>query len=169
MIVFDLGASGQRLILEAPVVQHLEAHRQLTLRHREAGGQLFAAFVDDSIVVKKATGPRRRDRRTRTSYQPDRKAEQEEILEHHRRGLHYVGDWHTHPVPRPSPSHLDYRSIQASVRQSTHELNGFVLIIVGALPAPAGLHVSINDGNEAFVLSASGSPALLDMQPFRPI
>jgi integrative and conjugative element protein (TIGR02256 family) len=165
VIIFDLGASGQRLILEAPVVQHLEAHRQVTLRDREAGGQLFAAFVDDSIVVKEATGPRRRDHRTRTSYRPDRKAEQEEILEHHRRGQHYVGDWHTHPVPRPSPSHLDYRSIQASVRESTHHLKGFVLIIVGTLPAPQGLHVSINDGKEAFALSVSGRPALLDAQP----
>jgi hypothetical protein len=65
VIVFDLGASGQRLILEVPVLQHLEAHRQLTVRHREAGGQLFAAFSDDSIVIKEATGPRRSDHRTK--------------------------------------------------------------------------------------------------------
>jgi integrative and conjugative element protein (TIGR02256 family) len=149
VIVFDLGASGQRLILEAPVIEHLEGHRQLTSRHREAGGQLFATFSNDTIIIKEATGPRRSDYRTRTSYRPDRKAEQQEILEHHRRGLNYVGDWHTHPSPRPLPSHLDYQSIQASVRQSVHQLDGFVLIVVGTVRAPEGLHVSVNDGNRA--------------------
>lgn len=156
VIVFDLGASGQRLIVETPVVEHLEAHRQLTPRHREAGGQLFATFSDDSIIIKEATGPRRSDHRTRTSYRPDRKAEQQEILERHRRGLHYVGDWHTHPSPRPSPSYLDYRSIQASVRESAHQLHGFVLIVVGTICAPDGLHVSVNDGNRAFTISVPG-------------
>ncbi len=155
MIVFDLGASGQRLVLEASVVEHLEAHRQLTPRRREAGGQLFATFSDDSIILKEATGPRPNDHRTRTSYRPDRKAEQREILERHGRGLHYVGDWHTHPSPRPSPSDLDYRSIQDSVRRSTHQLDGFVLIVVGTLRAPEGLHVSVNDGNRTLTLSVS--------------
>lgn len=155
MIVFDLGASGQRLILEASVVRHLKAHRQLTPRHREAGGQLFATFSNNSIIIKEATGPRRSDHRTRTSYRPDRKAEQQEILERHRRGLHYVGDWHTHPSPRPTPSDLDYQSIQASVRQSAHQLGGFVLIVAGTLRAPAGFHVSVNNGDGAFALSLS--------------
>jgi hypothetical protein len=77
VIVFDLGASGQHLILEASVVEPLEAHRQLTPQDREAGGQLFAAFSGDSISIKEATGPRRTDHRTRTSYRTDRKAEQQ--------------------------------------------------------------------------------------------
>lgn len=155
VIVFDLGASGQRLILEASVVEHFEAHRQLTPQDREAGGQLFAAFSGDSISIKEATGPRRTDHRTRTSYRADRKAEQQEILERHRRGLHFVGDWHTHPSPRPSPSDLDYRSIQDSVRRSAHELQGFVLIVVGTLRGSDGLHVSMNDGDRTFVLHVS--------------
>jgi len=157
VIVFDLGASGQRLILDAPVVEHLESHRQLTRRHREAGGQLFATFSGDTIIVKEATGPRRSDHRARTSYRPDRKAEQQEILERHRRGLHYVGDWHTHPSPQPLPSYLDYRSIQASVRQSAHQLDGFVLIVVGTLRAPDGLHISVNNRNGAFTLNVSAT------------
>jgi hypothetical protein len=53
------------------------------------------------------------------------------------------------------PSGLDYLSIQHSVRASRHQLNGFVLIVVGTLAAPDGLHVSVNDGRRAFVLSVS--------------
>jgi len=156
VIEFDLGASVQRLLLETSVVQHLEAHRQLSPQHREAGGQLFATFSGNDVVIREATGPRRTDHRTRTSYRPDRRAEQQEILERHNRGLHYVGDWHTHPSPQPTPSNLDYLSIQDTVRASAHQLNGFVLIVVGTLHAPEGLHASVNDGNRAFALSVSG-------------
>ncbi len=159
MIAFELGTSGDRVIIEAPVVAHLEANRQLRAQHREAGGQLFAVFLDGSVIIKEATGPRTTDRRTRTSYRPDRKAEQQEILERHSRGLHYVGDWHTHPSPRPSPSDLDYRSIQDSVRQSAHQLDGFVLIVVGTRCAPEGIHVSVNDENRTFTLLQVCPPA----------
>jgi integrative and conjugative element protein (TIGR02256 family) len=162
VIVFDLGASGQRLILDVPVVQHLEAHRQFTSRHREAGGQLFATFSGGDVAIREATGPRRTDLRTRTSYRPDRRAEQQEILERHARGLHYVGDWHTHPSPRPLPSGLDYLSIQQAVRASNHQLNGFVLIVVGTLAAPDGFHVSVNEGSRAFVLSVSEAVRWID-------
>jgi integrative and conjugative element protein (TIGR02256 family) len=153
VITFALGISGEHLILEPSVIDHLQANRQLSSRDREAGGQLFADFLDSSVFIKEATGPRPTDRRTRTSYRADRKAEQEEILDRHGRGLHFVGDWHTHPSPRPSPSGQDYQSIQDSVRRSAHQLQGFLLIVVGTLPAPEGLHVSIHDGNRAFVLT----------------
>lgn len=166
VIVFELGASGQHLVLETPVIAHLEAHRQVTAQHREAGGQLFPVFSDGSVIVKEATGPRPTDRRTRTSYRPDRKAEQQEILGRHSRGLHYVGDWHTHPSSRPSPSDVDHCSIQDSFRRSTHSLHGFVLIVVGTLRGPRGLHVSVNDGNWAITLSAS--PILSPAQNPRP-
>jgi integrative and conjugative element protein (TIGR02256 family) len=94
------------------------------------------------------------------SYRPDRRAEQKEIRERHTRGLHYVGDWHTHPSPKPTPSSLDYLSMQDMVRASAHRLNGFVLIVVGTLSAPEGLHVSVNDGNRAFVLGGAACAAV---------
>ena len=152
VIVFDLGASEQSLILETSVVEHLEAHRQLAPQHPEAGGQLFAMFSGNDIVIKEATGPRRTDHRSRTSYRPNRTAEQREIVERHHRGLHYVGDWHTHPSAQPTPSDLDYRSIQETVRASAHQLNGFVLIVVGTKRAPEGLHVSVNTTSQAIQL-----------------
>jgi integrative and conjugative element protein (TIGR02256 family) len=96
-------------------------------------------------VVEEATGPRPTDRRTRTSYVPDRAAEQREIDSRYAGGLHYVGDWHTHPEMFPSPSCLDIASISESVRKSIHALNGFVLMIVGQAEPPNGLFVSAHD------------------------
>jgi hypothetical protein len=60
------------------------------------------------------------------------------------------------------PSSLDYLSIQHAVRASRHQLNGFVLIVVGMLAAPDGFHVSVNDGSRAFVLGVSEAVQRMD-------
>lgn len=163
MIALPIGQSGQSLQLSDSVLAHFHRHRQTRCYHREAGGQLFATLDQSNIVIAAATGPRMSDRRSRYSYIPDRMTEREEIIEHHNRGMFFIGDWHTHPerIPRPSP--LDEASIRECFRESTHALNGFILIIVGTSELPEGLHVSIHDSRDSFVLH-SYSPALKQMQ-----
>jgi integrative and conjugative element protein (TIGR02256 family) len=160
VITFDVGAPSRYLILESSVVRHLESHRQLATEDREAGGQLFATFSDGDVIIREASGPRPTDHRTRTSYCADRKAEQNEILERHERGLHYVGDWHTHPSRTPRPSHLDYLSIRETFRRSTHRLDGFILMVVGTLPRLKGLHVSVNTADQTVRLQRTGNRKL---------
>lgn len=155
IIEYPIGTSGQSVVLTDPVVDFLRRHRQLRWYQHESGGQLFARFECNRVLVEEATGPRRTDRRTRASYVPDRRAEQVEILERHARGLHYVGDWHTHPEPHPSASSLDARSMAECVAKSTHQLHGFLLVIVGQDEPPAGLHVSIHDRNAGYALGSS--------------
>jgi len=158
MLEYAIGSSGQVLVLSKEVVQKFRRYRQKRWYQREAGGQLFARLSASRIVVEEATGPRRTDRRTRTSYIPDRVAEQREIDIHHASGLHYIGDWHTHPETFPSPSGLDIASISESAQKSTHRLNGFVLVIVGQAEPPGGLVVSAHDRRGGFVtLNASAS------------
>lgn len=123
-------------------------------RQREAGGQLFARFDGFRIIVEEATGPRRSDRRTRTSYVPSRLAEQREINSRYERGLHYIGDWHTHPEKIPSPSLIDMRSIDDCVAKSEHSLNGFILIVVGTVEPPDGFHTALHDGVQNIELKA---------------
>ena len=45
MITFTLGAAGQRLILEPSVIDHLEAHRQLSPRDVEDSIAGWAVFI----------------------------------------------------------------------------------------------------------------------------
>jgi integrative and conjugative element protein (TIGR02256 family) len=152
MIVFPIGTSGQRLVFSSAVVGHFRNHRQLRWWHREAGGQLFARFAMPDIVIEKATGPRRSDWRTRYSYRPNRRAEQREFRAHYARGLHFVGDWHTHPESIPRPSSRDQRSMQEMVTRSAHALNGFVLVIVGQEDLPGGVFVALVDHDRAIKL-----------------
>lgn len=157
MIEYPIGKSGWKLILSDAVLQHFTKHRQTRWYHREAGGQLFARFLDGNLEVVEATGPRMTDHRGRYHYIPDRTAEQAEIDERFSRGLNFVGDWHTHPEDRPSPSSRDETSIAETMVKSSHALNGLLLIIVGRRSALGSLHVAISDGIAQYELQPAGT------------
>lgn len=148
MMTFPVGTSGELIELTDQVIVHLERHRQTRWWHCEAGGLLFASIVGKTIKVEVATGPRPTDRRTPLSYWPDRLAEQAEIDDHFERGLHYVGDWHSHPQKFPRPSARDERTMQSRVKLSAHQLNGILFAIIGQAPLPQGLTLMLHDGEE---------------------
>jgi len=152
MMIYPIAASGQRLIFTRPVLNHFTKHRQSRWWSREAGGQLFARLELPDIIVEDATGPRSCDWRTRFSYRPSRAAEQQEIRSRYVRGLHFVGDWHTHPEDIPRASHLDIASMQDTVSKSAHSLNGFVMVIVGTGNLLQALAVALCDGKSTFFL-----------------
>ena len=149
MITVPLTAEGASLVLSDAVVEHFTLHQQVRRDQAEAGGQLFARITRYEIFVEEATGPRPTDRRGRTHYTPDRQAERREILERFALGLHYVGDWHTHPERVPTPSHVDRFTISDCSRRSNHKLACFLLIVVGNGSFPECLHFSLHDGSSA--------------------
>ena len=126
----------------------MEQNQQFKPRDTEAGGQLFGRLIDNRLSVELATGPRPTDIRTRYSYKPDRRAEQAEIDRYHREGLLFLGDWHSHPEPQPSPSHQDLQSIREAFKESTHHLNGLLLAIAGTQELPSGLYVAVHNDRE---------------------
>src|SRR5262245_52236407 len=99
-------------------IKVFDRHRQRRFWSKEAGGQLFGSVDGAAWSVTEATGVRRNDIRTIFGFRPDRHAERAEIDEYYAKGLHYLGDWHTHPehLPRPSPTDVD--SMQEMVRAS---------------------------------------------------
>ncbi len=144
------------------VLKHFQKHQQKRMDSVEAGGQLFARLSLKEVVIERATGPRRSDFRTRSLYIPDRSAEQREIDLWHRKRLHYVGDWHTHPELMPRPSSSDSDSIRDSFVRSKHSLHGFLLVIVGTAGFPLGLYVSLNDAKNQLILVPRASVVLAE-------
>ena len=63
-----------------------------------------------------------------------------------RGGLHFIGEWHTHPEPHPTPSKLDSNSARDSFRKSKHQLNLFVSIVVGNAQDVLELWVGVHGG-----------------------
>lgn len=146
MITVPLSAEGANLVLSDTVVEHFALHQQVRQDQPEAGGQLFARITRYEIFIEEATGPRPTDQRGRMHYTPDRQAERKEIRERFALGLHYVGDWHTHPERVPIPSPIDRFTISDCSRRSTHKLAGFLLIVVGNGSFPECLNISLNHG-----------------------
>lgn len=156
MIVFGLG--HQEYVLADSVVARFDRYRQTGLR-LEAGGQLFGTFQGTTVRVERATGPRRTDKRRRDSFVPNRRAERREIARLYRQGLHYVGDWHTHPQHTPAPSRTDIDSLCETFGQSRHDLVAFMLVIVGLDLEPSNLYVGLCNGERMTRLHYEGTTA----------
>lgn len=135
-LVFKLPGEMGELAVSPAALDHLLRHRQHHRWNAEAGGQLFATVAHGVVSIETATGPHIGDRRARFSFVPNRHSERQEIAAMHARGLHYVGDWHTHPEANPMPSDIDCGSMSETVAKSGHELAGLLLIVVGTGDAP---------------------------------
>lgn len=132
--------------LGATCLATLDANRQRTRFHREIGGQLFAQFVDGSLVVERATCVK--GVRSRFLFLPHRGEEQREIDALFRQGLHYVGDWHTHPEGTPTPSGSDRTKMLEIFQQSKHQLPYMLMAIAGLEAFPDGLFLGAVEADQ---------------------
>jgi integrative and conjugative element protein (TIGR02256 family) len=151
-LAYRVGQSGETLILTADVAAHLSANRQLKWWQSESCGLLFALIEGREIVVCDATGPYPRAWRARFGCAIDPVRAQQEIDDRHPSGLHYIGEWHSHPEPVPNPSGRDEATMKSRVTESSHALNGFIFMIVGQADLPLGLTVLLHDGSRSFTL-----------------
>lgn len=156
-IVFEL-RNNRVLHIASSVINYLADHRQLDSEKSEGGGQVFAKIDGECISVRKVSGPYPMDRRARFSFEPDKEIQAKDIRSFFRKGLHYVGDWHTHPERIPKPSSTDINSMQDSFRRSKHNLDSFILMIVGTDEIYLGLY---NDREWVKLEPAKGSLKLL--------
>lgn len=140
---YTVSPGGPAIVLTEQVITTFDDFRQRSRRDKEAGGQLFAKFAGTDTIIMEATGPTLLDRRHRTGFEPNQWLQRREIRRKRGLGLHFIGDWHTHPESIPRPSYVDLQNMQECFLRSTHELANFVLIIVGTATGSAGLYVAL--------------------------
>lgn len=150
---FDTGRGKEILRVEGEVLSKIAHYRQTQVRAPESGGMLFARIEAGCVRIVHATEPNGEDKRSRFSFTPALKRQQAVIESQFKAGLHFVGEWHTHPEPSPTPSGLDLNSMNECFRKSTHQLKGLVMLIVGTSTAPDGLWVSLHDADSYRQLS----------------
>lgn len=120
-----------RLLMPGAVVNELDLFKQIRTDQFEAGGILLGLRRGPHLEVVAATQPMRGDKRTRTSFlrrDPEHFRIAEKIWRNSGGTIGYIGEWHTHPEPRPTPSGIDtsqWRRILFAEQQQT------VFIIVG--------------------------------------
>lgn len=121
---------GNLVVIMSDVVQLFKKHQQLLPTTPESAGVLIGERRGKHIVITDISVPGKGDICSR--YQVDRKGEhhQQKVDESFIRSnktKHYLGEWHTHPEKRPSPSSLDYKS-WSKIHINNESV---VLIIVG--------------------------------------
>lgn len=132
-------------VLTDAVVRTFSDSRQQLAHQPEVGGQLFGTFQGNEVMVEVATVTPPRAGKWRHFFHPDRGREQRDIEAQFAADRHYVGDWHTHPEARPTPSSKDLSTMRDCFAKSKHELTAFLQVIVGLQDGPTGLWVGVHN------------------------
>lgn len=140
-VVGHLDENYQVLRISPPALQHVNRHIQSTPLATEAGGQLFGTINADQVCVTEVSGPYAGDERSRYRYRSNPTAAQRAIDEHHKRGLLYLGEWHTHAEDSPSASSLDDDAMHRLISSSQLNSDALLMMIVGRARGAAGLAV----------------------------
>lgn len=125
----------QRLIVVEHALKQMQAFAQHRCRDSEAGGVLLGRHLLDShdVVVDEVSTPQNGDRRSRFGFY--RSSMHEQVARQRWMGENstsaYLGLWHTHPEPDPTPSGVDQRDWQQAVAGDTYDGDRLFFPIVG--------------------------------------
>lgn len=140
-VIGHLDQNYQTLWIAPTVLQHVNRHLQSTPWATEAGGQLFGTINAEHVCVTEVSGPYTGDERSRYRYRSNPTAAQRAIEERHKRGLLYLGEWHTHAEINPSASSMDDDAMRRLISSSKLNSDALLMMIVGRARGTAGLAV----------------------------
>ncbi|TSC33934.1 Mov34/MPN/PAD-1 family protein [Corallococcus sp. Z5C101001] len=129
-------ANDTRVKVDTLALEQMIAFRQVTARHPEGGGVLLGRFlVDcDDVVVDEVTVPMPGDRQRRLAFYRSRMPHQRIIDIRWRESqgtCQYLGEWHTHPESRPTPSCVDLTDWRRRLREDHFASRSILFLIVG--------------------------------------
>ncbi|OSZ76015.1 Mov34/MPN/PAD-1 family protein [Hydrogenophaga sp. IBVHS1] len=156
-IMATCDSTAQRIVIRPPVVTHVQRYRQTWMFASEAGGQLFGTISLDAVNVEIATGPYPGDERSRYRYRSNPKAAQAAIEQQAKKGLLYLGEWHTHAEDHPSASSLDVDAMKRLIANSRLNSSALLMLIVGLEKNIMGkaLFTTTSNGTEQWTLSSA--------------
>jgi integrative and conjugative element protein (TIGR02256 family) len=127
-MIFRAGA--RLVVVTAEVVATICSFSRRPENNREAGGILVGTYRGPHIQIGSCSVPMARDSRTATRFDRRDPGHQQFALKNWRESrqiLTFVGEWHTHPERKPSPSGLDLQTWRR-VAEANHAGNTFFLI-----------------------------------------
>lgn len=120
-----------RILIEGEVLAALDVYRQHKMADSEAGGLLLGYRRGPHLHITTCTRPFPTDKRTRTSFKRACAGHAEIANERWRTSeerMDYLGEWHSHPEAKASPSGIDLREWHKLLRNRSEAL---VFLIVG--------------------------------------
>ncbi|MDN2713684.1 Mov34/MPN/PAD-1 family protein [Janthinobacterium sp. SUN120] len=128
-------SSNQRLILVEEAIEQMLAFRQRSWWQSEAGGVLLGRHLldTDDVVVDEVTTPQKSDRRSRFGFFRSKKHSTiaQGRWSEEASTVAYLGLWHTHPEPDPTPSGIDRQDWKQALSKDTFHGDMLFFPIVG--------------------------------------
>ncbi|EIE1264025.1 Mov34/MPN/PAD-1 family protein [Vibrio parahaemolyticus] len=143
--------AGITLTIQTSACQKFLRYQQ-PLGRNEAGGMLFGSINGSAVNVEDISTPSILDKRSPIGFRWHRESANETIIKFSKKGLHYLGDWHSHPQSKPEPSHSDIESIRSTYNDSVHELNYFILFILSNGDIQSS-YVALSNGKKEYQLT----------------
>ena len=127
---------GRRVAFPSTAVEIIEKFRQAHDEACEAGGMLLGRIIAETgdVVVDELTQPTPDDSRTRFTFVRGKAFAQDLVNRawSYSSGTRiYLGEWHSHPESRPTPSPQDVGNWRAVVQGAKYEQNELLFVIVG--------------------------------------
>lgn len=128
--------NGGRIKLPAELIGSINVYVQNDRYKPESGGVLLGRYIVNSldVVVDTISFPLPGDRATRTTFFRKKRAHQLIIDMEWEASNHtctYLGEWHTHPEPYPSPSCIDEFNWKRKLKNDIVDSDSFFFLIVG--------------------------------------
>lgn len=125
---------GFRFEISVPVWLIMQRFQQSEMHMAEAGGVLLGRHLRDgsAIIVDDITTPLSGDRRARARFFRAQRRHQAIIDEAWRTSngtCTYLGEWHTHPEPIPTPSAVDWSDWQRRLVSDQYSEPIFFVIV----------------------------------------
>lgn len=123
--------SAGLILIEEKVVDILNKYRQHG-KSPEAGGILIGYKRTPHIHIVACTTPFKLDKRSMFGFfrkDPQHKRVAKKFWKNTQEKAYYIGEWHTHPVKKPSPSFIDINEWRKLMKSKLGEQ--LVFIIVG--------------------------------------
>lgn len=106
-----------------------------TADKKEAGGVLVGKrLLNNTIVVTFASEPGNLDRRSKFRFRKNPVHHKQFVDEHLNRSdrfVGFIGEWHSHPEPVPTPSQIDYKSWKKIITDNCD--TSLLFVIVGTV------------------------------------
>jgi integrative and conjugative element protein (TIGR02256 family) len=128
--------SNQLLKITLNAYQLMKSFIQLDTNSCEAGGILVGRVLAESnnFIIDDVSTPMFTDLRRRNHFFRHPAGHQEffnKKWEESKNTCFYLGEWHTHPEPFPSPSYIDLNTWRRLLKNPTQDLNSLFFIILG--------------------------------------
>ncbi|MER2189628.1 MAG: Mov34/MPN/PAD-1 family protein [Solibacillus sp.] len=125
-----------KLEIKQRVMDEFNNYVQTGRRRNESGGILIGRYIQDSqnAVIDVCTTPQPEDLQKRFFFQRNKKYHQKilnQIWNKSSSTQNYLGEWHTHPEIKPTPSSHDLREWKKLLNKQNDDIKYIFFIIVG--------------------------------------